>query len=306
MPVFLPIAGVTTNLLLLLTAGLMIGFFSGLTGVGGGFLLTPLLIMIGVPPTVAAASGSNSIVATSSCAVGAHFRLGNVDIKLGTILLMGSLCGSAVGVEVIKVLTAMGGANLLIRVCYVVMLSTVGAYMFADGFRALRKESAASETPEPGRFQKLAEHLPWQIEFPASGVRHSVILPFLLCSFVGVLTAIMGVGGGFLIVPLMVYMLRVPLRLAVGTSLFQILFTCIGVTYMLSVTNQTVDLELALLLGAGSTFGAQLGVQMNRRLRGDHLKIVLASLALAVAAKMATSLVMTPASLLSHLPGHTP
>ncbi len=306
MPVFLPIAGVSANLFFLLASGLLIGFFSGLTGVGGGFLLTPILIMFGVPPTVAAASGSNSIVATSSCAVCAHFRLGNVDVKLGTILLLGSLCGSAVGVEALKVLMALGGANLLIRVCYVVVLSGVGGYMFADGLRDLAGRARAVGQPAPSRLQQLARRLPWQIDFPHSGVKHSILLPFVLCTLVGILTAIMGVGGGFLLVPLLVYLLRIPLRMAVGTSLFQILFTCVAVTYMLSVTNCTVDLELAILLGAGSTVGALLGVQLNQRLRGDHLKIVLATLALVVAARMAVALAVAPASLLSHVPGHTP
>lgn len=305
MPVFLPIAGISTNLFLLVVAGLLVGFLSGLTGVGGGFLLTPLLMMIGIPPTMAAASGCNSIVATSSCAVGAHFRLGNVDVKLGTVLLMGGLLGSTVGVEIIKVLATMGEANFLIRVTYVVMLSGIGGYMFVDGLRLLRGGPPASDSPGGG-LRVLLEKLPWQTSFPRSGVRHSVLVPFSLCALVGILTAIMGVGGGFLIVPVMIYLLRTPLRMAVGTSLFQILFTCVGVTYMQAITNQTVDLELALLLGAGSTIGAQLGVQLNQHLRGEHLKVLLAGLALVVAGKMAVEFVLTPASLLSHVIVHTP
>jgi uncharacterized membrane protein YfcA len=303
MPVFLPIAGISTNMFLLVAAGLLIGFLSGLTGVGGGFLMTPILIMIGVPPTIAAASDSNSIIATSSSAVCGHFRLGNVDVKLGTVLLLGGLCGSAIGVELIKVLIALGGANLLIRLTYIFVLGATGGYMFADGWRTLRGKAVA-EKPAEGRLQKLVSRLPWQMEFPRSGVRLPVILPILLCVAMGILTAIMGVGGGFLIVPMLIYLLRVPLRLAVGTSLFQILFTCAGVTYMQAVTNVTVDLELALLLAAGSTIGAQIGVQANRVLRGDYLKILLASLALIVAVKMAVGLVVTPPSLLSHVHGH--
>lgn len=305
MPVFLPIAAISTNLYVLVAAGLLIGFLSGLTGVGGGFLLTPILIMIGVPPTVAAASDSNSIIATSSSAVCAHFRLGNVDVKLGTVLLLGGLFGSAIGVELIKALIALGGANFLIRVTYILVLGAVGGYMFADGLRTLRAKSAVVEAARSGWFQVLAAKLPWQMDFPRSGVRLSLVLPFLLCAVAGILTAIMGVGGGFLIVPMMIYLLRIPLRLAVGTSLFQILFTCAGATYMQAVTNHTVDLELALLLGAGSAVGAQLGVQLNRVLRGEYLKVLLASLALVVAVRMAVALVVTPASLLSHVPGHT-
>ncbi len=305
MPVFLPIASISTNLYVLVAAGLLIGFLSGLTGVGGGFLLTPILIMIGVPPTVAAASDGNSIIATSSSAVCAHFRLGNVDVKLGTVLLLGGLVGSAIGVELIKALIALGGANFLIRVTYIIVLGAVGGYMFADGIRTLRREPTGPETPTPSRFRALTDKLPWQMDFPASGVRLSLLLPFLLCGVVGVLTAVMGVGGGFLIVPMMIYLLRIPLRLAVGTSLFQILFTCAGATYMQAVTNQTVDLELALLLGGGSAIGAQIGVQLNRVMRGEYLKVLLASLALIVAVKMAVALVTTPSSLLSHVQGHS-
>jgi uncharacterized membrane protein YfcA len=303
MPVFLPVAAISTNLFVLVAAGLLIGLLSGLTGVGGGFLMTPLLIMIGVPPTIAAASDSNSIIATSASAVCAHFRLGNVDVKLGAVLLVGGLAGSAVGVELIKALIALGGANLLIRATYIIVLAVVGAYMFADGVRTLRGQ--AGKTSAPGRFQRLAAKLPLQMDFPCSGVRISLLLPFLLCGLAGTLTAIMGVGGGFLLVPMLIYMLRIPLRLAVGTSLFQILFTCAGVTYMQAVTNQTVDLELALLLSAGSTAGAQIGVQLNRVMRGEYLKVLLASLALVVAVRMAIALIATPASLLSHVQGHT-
>jgi len=303
MSIFLPIAGISANIFALLGTGLLIGFLSGLTGVGGGFLLTPILIMLGIPPTIAAASDSNSIIATSSSAVSAHFRLGNVDAKLGFVLLFGGLCGSAVGVELIKVLIALGGANLIIRVTYFLVLGSIGGYMMADAVRALRGTRSAG-APPPGRLEKLTARLPGQVDFPRSGVRLPVLLPFLLCALAGVLTAVMGVGGGFLIVPMLIYVLRIPLRLAVGTSLFQILFVCCGVTYMQAATNQTVDLELALLVGAGSAIGAQLGVQLNRILRGEYLKALLAGLALIVSARMALALIMTPPSLLSHVQGH--
>ena len=306
MPVFLPIAGISTNLLYLVAAGSLVGFLSGLIGVGGGFLLTPILIMIGVSPTIAAASDSNSIVATSACAVGAHFRLGNVDVKLGSILLAGGLVGSAIGVQIIKVLAAFGSANLLIKLAYVVVLGGVGGYMMKDGIRMLRGKPEALATARAGSLPALLEKLPWHVSFPRSGVRHSILLPIVLCTVAGILTAIMGVGGGFLIVPMMIYLLRIPLRLAVGTSLFQILFTCMGVTFMQAVTNQTVDLELALLVAAGSTVGAQFGAQLNQHMRGEHLKVLLAGLALVVSVKMAVGLVVTPASHISHVMVHTP
>jgi uncharacterized membrane protein YfcA len=306
MPVFLPIAGISSHLLLLVGAGLLVGVLSGLTGVGGGFLLTPLLIMMGIPPTFAAASGSNSFVATSASGMSGHFRLGNVDVKLGTVLLIGGLIGAAAGVEIIKVLEALGEANFLIRITYVFVLAGIGGYMFADGLRTIRGRAAEPQASGSGRLRTFLERLPWQMDFPRSGLRHSVLVPLLLCALAGTLTAIMGIGGGFLIVPMMIYLLRIPLRIAVGTSLFQILFTCVGVTYMQAVTNRDVDMELALLLGAGSAVGAQLGVWLNRSLRGEHVKVLLAGLALIVAVRMAAGLVITPDSLLSHVVGHTP
>jgi uncharacterized membrane protein YfcA len=306
MPIFLPIAGISANLLLLLGAGLLAGVLSGLTGVGGGFLLTPMLIMMGIPPMLAAASGSNSSVATSASGVSGHFRLGNVDLKLGTVLLAGGLIGAAAGVEIIEVLEALGEANFLIRVTYILVLAGIGSYMLADGLRAIRGVAPEPQTPSNGAMQAWLEKLPWQMSFPRSGVRHSLLVPLGLCVLAGILTAIMGIGGGFLLVPMMIYLLRIPLRIAVGTSLFQILFTCVGVTYMQAITNRDVDLLLAMLLGVGSALGAQLGVRLNRSLRGEHLKVLLASLALAVSVKMAAGLVMTPTGVLSYFVGHTP
>ncbi len=288
----------------LVGVGAIVGFMSGLFGVSGGFLLTPILMMIGIPPTVAAASDSCQIVAGSSSGTAAHFRLGNVDVKLGTVLLLGGLTGAWVGVHVIKILRALGSADFAITITYVVMLGLIGSYMFTESLRSLRRGALVPKSHRSTRGQSFLSKLPFQMDFPRSQVRHSVLLPFFLCGTVGILAAIMGVGGGFIMVPMMVYLLRMPMHVAVGTDLFQILFTCAGVTYMQATTNHTVDLVLALLLAAGSTIGAQVGARVGRRLRGDQIKILLASVVLLVMLKMAAGLLLAPEIHLTPVKGH--
>lgn len=299
MSVFLPVAGITIRIWILIGAGGLVGFLSGLLGVGGGFLLTPILIMAGIPPTVAAASDSCQIVAASSSAVAAHFRLGNVDFKMGFTLLAGGLTGAALGVQVIKALRALGNADLLITVTYILVLGAVGGGMFLSSLRNLRRGPMAVKARRPSPGGELLKRLPFQVYYPRSGVRHSIVVPFLLCVLVGVLSSIMGVGGGFMMVPMMVYLLRMPAHVAVGTDLFQILFTCAGITYMQSTANHTVDLVLALLLAAGSTIGAQIGARLTRFLRGDQLLIILAVLALLVTLKMTIGVLTPPSTLLT-------
>jgi hypothetical protein len=302
--VLLPVAGISNLLPLLVGVGAVVGFMSGLFGVSGGFLLTPVLMMIGIPPTVAAASDSCQIVAGSSSGTAAHLRMGNVDIKLGTVLLLGGLTGGWIGVRVIKYLRALGAADLTITVTYVLMLGLVGSYMFVESLRSLRRGALVpkSHVSTPG--PSVLSRLPFQMDFPRSQVRHSILFPFFLAGIVGILAAIMGVGGGFIMVPMMVYLLGMPMHVAVGTSLFQILFTCAGVTYMQATTNHTVDLVLALLLATGSTIGVQVGARVGRRLRGDQIKILLASVVLLVMVKMAAGLLLTPAIHLTPAKGH--
>jgi uncharacterized membrane protein YfcA len=292
--IFLPVAGMSCRLVVLVSAGAAVGFLSGLFGISGGFLLTPVLIMLGIPPTVAAASDSCQIVAGSTSGAAAHYRLGNVDVKLGTVLLCGGLAGAWVGVRVIKVLRALGSADSVITLTYVVVLGLIGGYMFAESLGNLRRGAPLAKPHGSVPGQSLLSRLPFQMDFPRSQVRHSVLLPFFLCAIVSILAAIMGVGGGFIMVPMLVYLLRVPMHVAVGTDLFQILFTCAGVTWMQASTNHTVDLVLALLLAAGSTIGAQLGARAGRRLRGDQIKILLASLVLLVMVKMVIGLILRP------------
>ena len=304
---YLPIAGNSVNVVLIFTIGGFVGLLSGIFGVGGGFLLTPLLIMLGIPPTVAAASDSNQIVGASTAGTLAHFRLGNVDIKMGILLLIGGVAGGTAGVQIIKMLRALGCADFLITITYVLMLGFVGGYMFLESFQGLRKktvDTAPVVAAKESLYSRTMSKLPWQTSFEKSGIELSILLPVILGIFVGILAAIMGVGGGFIMVPVMVYLLRMPMHVVVGTSLFQILFTCINVTIMQAYSNHTVDFILALILLVGSTIGVQFGAKISKRLGGDQLKILLAILVLAVMVKMLLSLVLTPEIMLTYKGGH--
>jgi len=305
---YLPIALTSVNYMVVVGLGLAVGLLSGLFGVGGGFLMTPLLMMIGIPPTIAAATDANQIVAASASGTLAHWRLGNVDVKMGLYLLVGGFLGGAGGVHVIKILRATGGADFLIKMTYVIMLGVVGAFMFVESLNAMRKTKAnAGKEPEAAPVKKsggLLSKLPMQTVFEKSGVTHSAILPLALGTFVGVLAAIMGVGGGFLMVPVMIYLLRMPMHVVVGTSLFQIMFTCTEVTFLQSYSNHTVDFLLALLLLIGSVFGAQIGTILGRKLQGEQLKILLSIIVLAVTVKIVLELVMEPSLLLAYAGGH--
>ncbi|GBE29329.1 MAG TPA: sulfite exporter TauE/SafE family protein [Bacteroidetes bacterium] len=299
---YLPIAGISASIYLLFGLGILVGFLSGLFGVGGGFLLTPLLIMIGVPPTVAAATDSNQIVAASTSGTYAHWRLGNVDFKMGAFLLIGGVVGGSLGVQLIKLLRMMGDADFTIKIIYVLMLGIIGSYMFYESLtklRASRRPDRPIALAKESWFGRLDRHLPFRTEFPKSAVSMSMLMPLFLGTLVGILSALMGVGGGFIMVPVMVYMLRMPMHVVIGTSLFQILFTCINVTFMQSYFNHTVDFTLAVILLIGSTIGSQIGVRISSRLKADQLKIILASLVLIVMGIMLFGLLKHPSLLLS-------
>jgi len=303
---YLPIAGNSVNVLFIFAVGGAVGLLSGIFGVGGGFLMTPLLIMLGIPPTVAAASDSNQIVGASTSGTLAHYRLGNVDFKMGFLLLVGGVAGGAVGVQIIKILRASGNADFLINITYVIMLGFVGGYMFIESLQSLRKRQVV-HTPtrkKESGYARLIKKLPYQTTFVKSGIEVSLFLPLILGTLVGILSAIMGVGGGFIMVPVMVYLLRMPMHVVVGTTLFQILFTCMGVTIMQASTNHTVDFVLAVILLAGSTLGAQIGAKISRKIAGDQLKILLATLVLLVMVKMLFDLLLPPGIMLSYKGGH--
>jgi uncharacterized protein len=310
--IYLPIAGVSLSIYILFGLGIIVGFLSGLFGVGGGFLLTPLLIMIGIPPTVAAASDSNQIVAASTSGTLAHSRRGNVDFKMGLYLLIGGVIGGTVGVQIIKILRATGNADFVIKITYIIMLAIIGVYMFQESLSNLRASTGALKIKKdkskgkknPSWFARLYQSLPFQTHFKKSGITLSVLTPLILGVLVGILAAIMGVGGGFIMVPIMVYLLRMPMHVVVGTSLFQILLTCINVTFMQAFYNHTVDIMLALILLTGSTLGAQLGAKVSDRLNADQLKIILASIVILVMIQMTLGLIIQPDLLFSIKGGH--
>jgi uncharacterized membrane protein YfcA len=305
MYLYLPVALTSINILIPVGLGLAVGLLSGLFGVGGGFLMTPLLIMFGIPSTVAAATDSNQIVAASTSGTYAHWKVGNVDFKMGLYLLVGGFVGGLVGVQGIKILKAMGNADFVIKMTYVLMLGIVGSYMFVESLQSMKKKKSAEVKPgKESAFTKFLKALPFQTRFEKSGVTHSALVPIVFGAFVGILAAVMGVGGGFLMVPVMVYILRMPMHVVVGTSLFQILFNCIEVTFLQATTNHTVDFILAVLLLLGSTVGAQIGTVFGRKLKGDQLKIILAAIVLVVTVKMVFDLTLTPSLLLTMGGGH--
>ncbi|MEW6236192.1 MAG: sulfite exporter TauE/SafE family protein [Candidatus Omnitrophota bacterium] len=304
---YLPIAGTSVNIFLLVGLGGMVGFLSGLFGVGGGFLLTPLLIMIGIPPTIAAASDSNQIVAASASGTVAHSRAGSVDYKMGVLLLIGGILGGSVGVQFIKILRRFGQADFAITVVYVVMLAGIGSYMFQDSLKELiGKKSRLKDDAKPRAsiYYRIATALPFVIHFDRSRIDLSIFIPLFFGGLVGVLAAIMGVGGGFIMVPVMVYLLRMPMHVVIGTSLFQILFTCIHVTILQAAVNHTVDFSLALLLLIGSVLGAQIGARVSKRLKADQLKILMSIIVLLVMVKMLLGLLIQPDILVDYKGGH--
>lgn len=307
MHIYLPIAHTSINLILILSIGVGIGLLSGLFGVGGGFLITPLLMMFGISPMVAAASGANQMVAASASATLTHWKIGNVDVKMGVYLLIGSFLGGIVGVQVIKVLSALGNADFLIKVTYVLLPITVGGFMLAESLKNMKKGNKGSSVKESSKesgFSRFLGSLPFQTEFLKSGIRQSAILPVVIGIFVGVLAAIMGVGGGFIMVPIMLYVLRMPMKVIVGTSVFQILFTVIEVTFLQAYTNHAVDFALALIMLIGSSVGAYMGTMLSEKLDATQLKIMLALLILSVGVKIMIELISKPSILLAYAGGH--
>jgi len=303
MSIFLPVAGVQLSASLLLGLGGVVGLLSGLFGVGGGFLLTPLLMMIGVPPAVAAASDTNQIVAASVSGTLAHGRNGNVDFKLGLLMIVGGLLGGTVGTGLVRLLRQVGNFDVVVKIVYVLMLLVVGVFMFLESYQALRKKTPSLEAAAP-KPPGVFERLPLKVYFAVSGVECSLLALFGLGFLIGVLAALMGVGGGFIMLPVMIYLLRIPTMKAVGTSLFTVLFTAINVTMSQTLVNQTVDLLLALLLLLGSAAGAQIGTRLGRLLRAEQLRIVFSLIVLGVMVKMAYDLLVVPASLIGLGGGH--
>jgi hypothetical protein len=299
MDVYLPIAEMSVDLIVLLGLGGLVGFLSGVFGVGGGFLMTPLLIFIGVPATVAVASSANQLVGASVSGVIAHWRRGNVDFKMGTILLAGGVLGSLLGVLVFSMLRRIGQIELVINICYIVLLGGLGALMLIESGRAIVRR----RRPGVSR-RKLHQHtwmhgLPLKTRFRKSKLYISALLPLGLGFGIGILSAIMGVGGGFIMVPAMIYMLGMPTAMVPGTSLFQIIFVAASVTILQAVNNHTVDALLTLVLLVGGVIGAQVGSRFASRLRGEQLRALLAVMVLTVAVKLLFDLTARPEDLYS-------
>jgi uncharacterized protein len=306
MQLYLPIAEVSVNAFLILGLGGIVGFLSGMFGVGGGFLITPLLFFIGVPPAVAVATGANQVVASSVSGVLAQLRRKGVDFQMGGVLLVGGIFGSAVGVWVFGLMTKLGQVDLFVQLSYVLFLGLIGAMMFQESLRSLLRSRQSGAPIRRAHVHSWAHGLPFKMKFRASGLYISVIPPVLVGALVGFLAAIMGVGGGFIMVPAMIYLLGMPTKVVIGTSLFQIIFVTAFTTVMHAVTSQTVDMMLALLLILGGVVGAQIGTRVGVRLKAEQLRILLSLLVLTVAVRIAVDLLATPDELYSVAPGVLP
>ena len=300
MHIYLPIAEMSANVLLFLGMGCAVGFLSGMFGVGGGFLMTPLLIFSGIPSVVAVGTGAAQIVAASVSGAIAQYRRNNVDIKMGMVLLAGGVLGSVIGVKMMRILRLAGQFDLFVALAYVTFLGVIGTLMLIESLNAIQ----ASRSGQPRALRRSGQHnwihkLPLKIRFHRSKLYISAIPPMMIGAFVGFLGAIMGAGGGFIMVPALIYLLRMPTNVVVGTSLFQIVFVAAVTTVMQSTENYSVDIVLALLLIVSGVVGAQYGAAAGARLKGEHLRLLLAALVLLVCARIGWDLVMTPPELFS-------
>ena len=299
MQIYLPIAELSVNLFLILGMGGAVGFLSGLFGVGGGFLMTPLLIFIGIPPAVAVGTQANQLVAASVSGVMAHWRRGNVDVKLGCVMLAGSTVGTVVGVWIFGILKRLGQIDLVISLSYVAFLGVIAALMLAESLRAILRQRRGTATRGKLHKHNVLHGLPFKMRFHKSRLYISALLPLAIGLIGGLLVAIMGIGGGFFLVPAMIYLLGMPASTVAGTSLFQIIFTTAIATFLQAYSNQTVDVLLALMLLSGGVIGAQLGTRAATTLKGEQARALLAIMVLAVCAKLAVDLVAVPAELFS-------
>jgi uncharacterized membrane protein YfcA len=297
---YLPVAEMSANILIFLAMGGAVGFLSGMFGVGGGFLMTPLLIFSGVPPAVAVGTESAQITASSVSGAFAQWRRRNIDFMMGGVLLTGGIVGSVFGVQIVGSLRRLGQFDFFVAVCYVTFLGVIGTLMLIESINTMRKVrgGVAVSARRPGQHSWI-HGLPLKLRFNRSKLYISAIPPFLLGIFVGLLAAIMGVGGGFIMVPAMIYLLRVPTNVVVGTSLFQIVFLTAATTILHASQNQTVDVVLAVILMVGGVIGAQFGAVAGERLKGEQLRFLLAALVLLVGLRFAWQLIAPPTDVYS-------
>jgi uncharacterized membrane protein YfcA len=301
MQIYLPIAELSLNVFLLLLMGFAVGFLSGMFGIGGGFILTPLLIFLGVPPAVAVGTGASQVVAASVSSAAGHWRRNNIDVQMGMVLIVGGFVGAAVGVQVLSYLRALGQLELFVTLAYVILLGVVGGLMLMESVRTLRASPAKAgvRASRRGGQHTWMDGLPLKFRFRHSRIYASAI-PFVgIGAVIGLLTGIMGVGGGFLLVPAMIYLLRIPTRIVIGTSTFQIVCVAGFATIMQAALNNTVDLALSVPLMLGSVVGAQFGVGYSERFKAEQLRALLAVIVVAVAVRMAFGLVIPPSDIFS-------
>ncbi len=297
MQIYLPIAEITVDPFVIVFLGAAVGFLSGMFGVGGGFLMTPLLIFYGVPPAVAVGTEASQIVASSVSGVLAHFRRKTVDLQMGGFLVAGGAVGAVIGIMIFRYFRAIGQIESFISIAYVVFLGAIGLLMLMESLRALLRDPKAKRTRRKHRSAEWMAAMPFAMRFRRSGLYISPIPPIILGFLVGVLAAIMGVGGGFVMVPAMLYILNMPTKVVIGTSLFQIIFVTAIATVLHAAANQTVDILLALLLLTGGVIGAQIGARAGRRLKGEQLRALLALIVLAVCARLFFDLALPPTAL---------
>ncbi|MDX2083376.1 MAG: sulfite exporter TauE/SafE family protein [Rickettsiales bacterium] len=302
MQIYLPIAEIPVNILLILLLGLATGFLAGMFGIGGGFLATPFLMFIGIPPAVAVSTSANQIIASSVSGLMVHLRKNTVDIKMGLFLVIGGFIGSTFGVSLFKILQKAGQIDLVISLVYVIFLGSISIMMLIDSIRTLstKKYNIVWEKNSSDKFANFLiwiDHLPWKINFPKSEITISVLVPIVLSIGIGILVSLMGIGGGFMMIPAMIYILRMPSSVVVGTSLFQIIFIASNATFLQAITNNSVDIVLAFLMIISSSIGAQIGTRAGYKVDADSMRSFLALLIFMVCLKMVFGLFAEPQAL---------
>lgn len=305
MDIYLPIAEMSVNIFGILALGIITGILSGMFGVGGGFLTTPFLLFIGIPAPVAVASSANQIVASSFSGFLAHRRKGNVDFRMGLFLLVGGMVGSSTGVWLFSMLQHSGHFELVISLLYISLLGSIGITMGLESFKTLKQQQEQSIITTAIMRMPWLSRLPLMVDFPRSKLQLSALLPLFIGFISGVLVSLLGVGGGFFMIPAMIYGLGMPTSMVIGTSLFQVIFTTANVTFLQAVTTHTVDIILAILLLSGSVIGAQMGTRIGAKLSAAHLRGMLALIVLVIALKLVFNLFSTPDDIYSITVGNS-
>lgn len=302
MQIYLPIAEIPVNILMVLFLGLAAGFLAGMFGIGGGFIATPLLMFIGIPPAIAVSTSTNQIISASISGLLAHLRKSAVDIKMGLFLVAGGFVGSSFGISIFKILQKTGNIDVVIPIVYVIFLGSISYTMLRDSIKNLleTRYGITWKTKQNGRLQRFLqkiEKLPCQVYFPKSDIKVSAFVPLIISAFIGILVALMGVGGGFLMIPAMIYILRMPSNVVVGTSLFQIVFIASNATFLQALSNNSVDIVLSVLMIFSSAIGAQIGTRVGYKVDADSMRLALALMLFAVCVKMFFVLFAKPQSL---------